>query len=95
MGKKVQVTEAGNLLLQYAEREFHDLKKAEMALREISALEELVFVLNDDHPLARNSTLAPADICRCVSFCSRSTPRCKTLIDLYFARSDSPVSRWR
>ncbi len=37
-GKRVLVTEAGNVLLQYAERIFRDVKNAEMAVREISAL---------------------------------------------------------
>src|SRR5260370_8835617 len=38
VGKKVQVTEAGNVLLQYAERIFREVKNAEMAGREISTL---------------------------------------------------------
>jgi len=38
VGKRVVVTEAGRVLLQYAERIFRDMKNAEMALREISAL---------------------------------------------------------
>ena len=38
VGKKALVTEAGNLLLLYAEKIFHDLKNAERALREISLL---------------------------------------------------------
>jgi DNA-binding transcriptional LysR family regulator len=38
VGKRVQVTEAGKVLLQYAERIFRDLKNAEMAVREMNAL---------------------------------------------------------
>ncbi len=38
VGKRVQVTEAGKVLLPYAERIFSDLKNAEMALREMNAL---------------------------------------------------------
>jgi DNA-binding transcriptional LysR family regulator len=38
VGKRVQVTEAGRVLLQYAENIFRDLKNAEMAVREMNAL---------------------------------------------------------
>jgi DNA-binding transcriptional LysR family regulator len=38
VGKRVQVTEAGKVLLPYAERIFCDLKNAEMALREMNEL---------------------------------------------------------
>jgi LysR family transcriptional regulator, cyn operon transcriptional activator len=38
VGKRVLVTEAGQVLFQYAERIFRDVKNAEMALREIGAL---------------------------------------------------------
>ena len=38
VGKRVLVTEAGRVLLQYAERIFRDLKNAEMAVREMNAL---------------------------------------------------------
>jgi LysR family transcriptional regulator, cyn operon transcriptional activator len=38
VGKRVLVTEAGNVLLQYAERIFRELRNAEMAVREINAL---------------------------------------------------------
>ncbi len=38
VGKRVMVTEAGNVLLQYAERIFRELRNAEMAVREINAL---------------------------------------------------------
>jgi DNA-binding transcriptional LysR family regulator len=38
VGKHVQVTEAGRVLLQYAETIFRDLKNAEMAVREMNAL---------------------------------------------------------
>src|SRR5580698_1723328 len=38
VGKRVLVTEAGNVLLQYAERIFRDLKNAEMAVKEMNAL---------------------------------------------------------
>lgn len=37
VGKRVMVNEAGNVLLQYAERIFRDLKNAEMAVRELNA----------------------------------------------------------
>ena len=38
VGKRVLVTEAGKVLLQYAEKLFRDLKNAEMTIREINAL---------------------------------------------------------
>lgn len=38
VGKRVIVTEAGKVLLQYSERIFRDVKNAEMAVREINAL---------------------------------------------------------
>lgn len=38
VGKRVLITEAGNVLLQYAEKIFHDLKNAEMAVREMNAM---------------------------------------------------------
>jgi DNA-binding transcriptional LysR family regulator len=38
VGKRVMVTEAGRVLLQYAETIFRDLKNAEMAVREMNAL---------------------------------------------------------
>jgi LysR family transcriptional regulator, cyn operon transcriptional activator len=38
VGKRVLVTEAGKVLLQYAERIFRDLKNAEMAVREMNTL---------------------------------------------------------
>jgi LysR family transcriptional activator of glutamate synthase operon len=38
VAKRVRVTEAGAVLLQYAERVFNDLKNAEMAVREINDL---------------------------------------------------------
>ncbi len=38
VGKRVLVTEAGKVLLQYAEKIFRDLKNAEIALREMNAL---------------------------------------------------------
>jgi DNA-binding transcriptional LysR family regulator len=37
VGKRVVVSEAGKVLMQYAERIFRDLKNAEMAVRELSA----------------------------------------------------------
>jgi len=37
VGKRVVVSEAGHVLMQYAERIFRDLKNAEMAVRELSA----------------------------------------------------------
>jgi LysR family transcriptional activator of glutamate synthase operon len=36
VGKRVRVTEAGTLLLEYAERIFREMKNAEMALREMN-----------------------------------------------------------
>lgn len=39
VGKRVLVTEAGRVLLQYAETIFRDLKNAEMAVREMNALQ--------------------------------------------------------
>jgi LysR family transcriptional regulator, cyn operon transcriptional activator len=38
VGKRVLVTEAGRVLLQYAETIFRDLKNAEMAVRELNAM---------------------------------------------------------
>jgi DNA-binding transcriptional LysR family regulator len=38
VGKRVLVTEAGRVLLQYTERIFRDLKNAEMAVKEMNAL---------------------------------------------------------
>jgi LysR family transcriptional activator of glutamate synthase operon len=38
VGKRVQVTEAGGVLLQYTERILRDLKNAEMAMREINSM---------------------------------------------------------
>jgi LysR family transcriptional activator of glutamate synthase operon len=38
VGKRVQVTEAGGVLLQYTERILRDLKNAEMAIREINLM---------------------------------------------------------
>ena len=38
VGKRVLVTEAGNVLLQYAERIFRDVRNAEMAVREMNSL---------------------------------------------------------
>jgi LysR family transcriptional activator of glutamate synthase operon len=38
VGKRVLVTEAGSVLLQYTERILRDLKNAEMAIREINSL---------------------------------------------------------
>ncbi len=38
VGKRVVVSDAGKLLLQYTEKIFRDLKNAEMAVRELSAL---------------------------------------------------------
>jgi DNA-binding transcriptional LysR family regulator len=159
VGKRVLVTEAGNLLLQYAEKIFHDLKNAEMALREISALkrgalrlgvgattltyrlphvlgeynrrfpdielivqtgtteflldgvkaqridiaivmspgapqpglniqplgdEELVFVLNRNHPLAGRRTLAPADLSSLRFILFEKNTAMQNLIDRYF-----------
>jgi DNA-binding transcriptional LysR family regulator len=37
VGKRVMVSEAGKVLMQYTERIFRDLKNAEMAVRELSA----------------------------------------------------------
>jgi LysR family transcriptional activator of glutamate synthase operon len=37
-GRRVLVTEAGNMLLQYCERIFHDVENAAMAIRELGSL---------------------------------------------------------
>jgi DNA-binding transcriptional LysR family regulator len=158
VGKRVMVTEAGNLLLQYTEKIFHDMKNAEMALREISALkrgavrlgvgattltyrlphvlgeynrrfpdielivqtgttefllenvkaqrvdiaivmspspqpglhirplgdEELVFVLNREHPLARRRALAPTDLSSLRFILFEKQTAMQNLIDQYF-----------
>ena len=158
VGKRVLVTEAGNLLLQYTEKIFHDLKNAGMAMREISALkrgavrlgvgattltyrlphvlgeynrrfpdielivqtgtteflleavkaqridiaivmspspqpglhiqplgdEELVFVLNGAHPLARRRTLEPADVSSLRFILFEKNTAMQNLIDRYF-----------
>jgi DNA-binding transcriptional LysR family regulator len=158
VGKRVLVTEAGNLLLQYTEKIFHDLKNAEMALREVSALkrgavrlgvgattltyrlphvlgeynqrfpdielivqtgtteflleavkaqridvaivmspspqpglniqplgdEELVFVLNRAHPLARRRTLEPSDVSPLRFILFEKNTAMQNLIDEYF-----------
>jgi LysR family transcriptional activator of glutamate synthase operon len=159
VGKRVLVTEAGNLLLQYAEKLFHDLKNIEMTLREISAVkrgavrlgvgattltyrlphvlgrynrqfpdielivqtgtteflldavraqnidlavvmsppapqpgltiqplgdEELVFVLNSDHPLAHKSSLTPADVASLRFILFEKHTAMQNLIDGYF-----------
>jgi len=39
VGKRVQVTEAGRVLLQYSETIFRDLRNAEMAVREMNAMQ--------------------------------------------------------
>jgi LysR family transcriptional activator of glutamate synthase operon len=159
VGKRVLVTEAGSLLLQYIEKIFHDLKNAEMAVREMSAIkrgavrlgvggttltyrlphvlgdynrrfpdielivltgtteflldavksqhvdlaivmstpappagmkvsplgrEELVVVLNREHPLARKSTLAPADLASLRFILYEKNTAMQDLIDGYF-----------
>ena len=159
VGKRVLVTEAGNLLLQYSEKIFHDLKNAEMALREMSAMkrgavrlgvgattltyrlprvlgdynrrfpdielivltgtteflleavtsqhidlaivmstpapppgltitplgrEELVVVVNREHPLARKSTLAAADLSSLRFILYEKHTAMQNLIDSYF-----------
>jgi DNA-binding transcriptional LysR family regulator len=159
VGKRVLVTEAGNLLLQYSEKIFHDLKNAEMAVREINAMkrgavrlgvgattltyrlphilgdynrrfpdielivltgtteslleavksqhidlaivmstpvsppgltitplgrEELVVVVNRDHPLARKSTLKAADLSSLRFILYEKNTAMQNLIDGYF-----------
>jgi DNA-binding transcriptional LysR family regulator len=163
VGKQVLITEAGNLLLQYSEKIFHDLKNAEMAVREMSAMkrgavrlgvgattltyrlphvlgdynrrfpdielivltgtteflldavtsqridlaivmstpgsppgltitplggEELVVVLNRDHPLARKSTIGLADLSSLRFILFEKHTAMQNLIDGYFERLD-------
>ncbi len=159
VGKRVVVSEAGTLLLQYTEKIFRDLKNAEMAVRELSALkrgtvrlgvgpttltyrlpqvladykrrfpeielivlsgntefllgamqsqnldlavvmqtdvapkglfvtslgsEELVVVLNQDHPLARKTSLEPADLSALRFILYEKNTAMQSLIDRYF-----------
>jgi len=159
VGKRVVVSDAGNLLVQYTEKIFRDLKNAEMAVRELSALkrgtvrlgvgpttltyrlpqvladykqrfpeielivlsgntefllgaiqsqnldlavvmqsdvapkgliitplgsEELVVVLNQDHPLARKSALDPADLAALRFILYEKNTAMQSLIDRYF-----------
>jgi len=161
VGKRVIVNEAGNVLLQYAERIFRDLKNAEMAVRELSASkrgtvrfgvgpttltyrlphvladykrrfpdielivlagttefllqsmksqnldlavvmqapipgsglavtplgrEELVVVLNREHPLARRTALEPADLASLRFILYEKNTAMQNLIDQFFAR---------
>lgn len=158
VGKRVQVTEAGSVLLQYTERILRDLKNAEMAIREINSLrrgtvrlgvgpttliyrlphvlrdykrrfpdidlivlagttefllealrsqhldlaivmrtapqpglattplgsEELVLVLNREHPLARQRTLDPADLAGLRFILYEKNTAMQDLIDRFF-----------
>jgi len=158
VGKRVLVSEAGNVLLQYADRIFRDLTNAEMAVREMSALkrgtvrlgvgattltyrlprilgeynrrfpqielvvvtgttefllesvrghqvdlaivmlpreetgmritplgtEELVIVLNHNHPLARKSILMPEDLRKLRFILYEKKTKMQNLIDSYF-----------
>jgi DNA-binding transcriptional LysR family regulator len=159
VGKRVVVSEAGNVLLQYAERIFRDLKNAEMAVRELGASkrgtvrlgvgpttltyrlphvladykrrfpeielivlagttefllqaiksqnldlaivmhspfpapglaitplgrEELVVVVNREHPLARRTTLDPADLASLRFILYEKNTAMQNLIDGYF-----------
>jgi DNA-binding transcriptional LysR family regulator len=158
VGKRVLVTEAGNVLLQYAERIFRDVKNAEMAVREMNALkrgtvrlgvgattltyrlppilrdytrrlpqieliviagtteflldaiksqhldlaivmstapqpglrsvplgrEEMVFVLNGKHPLARRRTLEPSDVAALRFILYERRTAMQNLIEGYF-----------
>lgn len=158
VGKRVLVSEAGNVLLQYADRIFQDLTNAEMAVREMSALkrgtvrlgvgattltyrlprilreyhrrfpeielvvvtgttesllqsvknhqadlaivmspreepgmritplgtEELVIVLNHNHPMARKSVLMPDDLRKLRFILYEKKTKMQNLIDSYF-----------
>jgi len=158
VGKRVLVTEAGSVLLQYAERIFRDLKNAEMAIREMNSLrrgtvrlgvgpttlayqlphvlrdykrrfpdidlivlagtteflldalrsqhldlavvmrtgpqpgltmkplgrEELVIVLNREHPLARQKSLTPADLASLRFILYEKNTAMQNLIDRFF-----------
>jgi len=163
VGKRVVVSDAGNLLMQYTEKIFRDLKNAEMAVRELSALkrgtvrlgvgpttltyrlphvladykrrfpeielivlagttefllsamqsenldlavvmqteaapkgliitplgtEELVVVLNQDHPLARKTALEPADLASLRFILYEKNTAMQSLIDRYFELLD-------
>jgi DNA-binding transcriptional LysR family regulator len=159
VGKRVVISDAGKVLLQYTEKIFRDLKNAEMAVRELSALkrgtvrlgvgpttltyrlpqvladykrrfpeielivlsgntefllgamqsenldlavvmqsdtapkglvvtplgtEEMVVVLNHDHPLARKSALEPADLAALRFILYEKNTAMQRLIDRYF-----------
>jgi DNA-binding transcriptional LysR family regulator len=159
VGKRVVVSDAGKVLLQYTEKIFRDLKNAEMAVRELSALkrgtvrlgvgpttltyrlpqvladykrrfpeielivlsgntefllgamqsenldlavvmqsdtapkglivtplgtEEMVVVLNQDHPLARKSALEPSDLAALRFILYEKNTAMQRLIDRYF-----------
>jgi DNA-binding transcriptional LysR family regulator len=159
VGKRVVVSDAGNLLMQYTEKIFRDLKNAEMAVRELSAMkrgtvrlgvgpttltyrlpqvlagykrrfpeielivlsgnteyllsamqsenldlavvmqsdvppkgliitplgsEELVVVLNQDHPLARKTALDPADLAALRFILYEKNTAMQGLINRYF-----------
>jgi DNA-binding transcriptional LysR family regulator len=158
VGKRVQVTEAGRVLLQYAETIFRDLKNAEMAVRELNALqrgtvrlgvgpttlthrlphvlseysrrfpnielivlagtteflldalrrqhldlavvmrtpaqqgmaltplgrEEMIIVVNQDHPLARQRTVEPADLASLRFILYEKNTAMQNVIDRYF-----------
>jgi DNA-binding transcriptional LysR family regulator len=163
VGKRVVVSDAGKLLLQYTEKIFRDLKNAEMAVRELSAMkrgtvrlgvgpttltyrlpqvladykrrfpeielivlagttefllgamqsenldlavvmqsdvppkgliitplgsEELVVVLNQDHPLARKTALEPADLATLRFILYEKNTAMQSLIDRYFELLD-------
>ena len=163
VGKRVVVSDAGNLLLQYTEKIFRDLKNAEMAVRELSAMkrgtvrlgvgpttltyrlpqvladykrrfpeielivlagttefllsamrsenldlaivmqsdvapkgliitplgsEEMVVVLNQDHPLARKTALEPADLAALRFILYEKNTAMQSLIDRYFELLD-------
>jgi LysR family transcriptional regulator, cyn operon transcriptional activator len=158
VGKRVLISEAGRVLLQYTETIFRDLKNAEMAVREINALkrgtvrlgvgattltyrlpqvladytgrfpdielivlagtteflldalrsqhldlaivmrtppqpgltftplgrEEMVIVLNRDHPLARQRTIEPADLSSLRFILYEKNTAMQSVIDRYF-----------
>jgi LysR family transcriptional regulator, cyn operon transcriptional activator len=158
IGKRIQVTEAGKILLPYAERIFRDLKNAEMAVRELNALrrgtvrlgvgpttltyrlpeiladykrrfpeieliilagntdfllqalrsqrldlavvmaagaqpgiamkplgrEEMVFVVNREHPLARRRTIEPADLASLRFILYEKNTVMQNFVDRYF-----------
>src|SRR5258708_12514903 len=65
VGKRVLVTEAGSLLLQYTERIFRDLKNAAMAIRDLNATKPATL------PLALATTPLTSPLPNVFSACHR------------------------